>query len=51
MNIPVNNSYLFGLPGKGGYNYLIVTNLLRKYANLCGAQKSHTVRGTELRKI
>ncbi|XP_077275966.1 uncharacterized protein LOC143904871 [Temnothorax americanus] len=51
-NVNKNNPYLFGIPGtfKGDYKYLRACDLMRKFAEECGAAKSNILRGYILRK-
>lgn len=51
-NVNKKNPYLFGIPGtfKGDYKYLRACELMRKFAEECGAEKPSTLRGTILRK-
>lgn len=45
-----NNPYIFGVPGRGGTNYLSACTLIRKFSFECGAEFPNRLRGTLLRK-
>lgn len=49
--VPVNNTYLFGLPSKSGKIATIdACALFRTYSQACGADNPTSLRGTKLRK-
>ncbi|XP_031333648.1 uncharacterized protein LOC116163696 [Photinus pyralis] len=49
--VDVKNPFVFGIPNRSdSYHYLRATELLRKFAVECGAEKPTTLRGTALRK-
>ncbi|XP_037052125.1 uncharacterized protein LOC119085748 isoform X2 [Bradysia coprophila] len=49
--VPVNNTYLFGLPSKSGKILKIdACTLFRTYSSACGAEDPASLRGTKLRK-
>ncbi|XP_066595399.1 uncharacterized protein [Prorops nasuta] len=52
MGIHIKNPYLFALPGfyKNRHKHLHSTDLMRQYADKCGAKYPHLLRGTLLRK-
>lgn len=49
-SVPDENPFVFGISGSTNYKHLRANDLIRKYAEDCGAKKSGLLRGTLLRK-
>lgn len=49
-NVPVDNPYLFGVPGTTSWKHLRACDLLRQFSEACNAEQPTTLRGTSLRK-
>ncbi|KAK9872736.1 hypothetical protein WA026_019517 [Henosepilachna vigintioctopunctata] len=49
-NVPDENPYVFGLPGKEREDHIEACPLLREHSEKCGAKNPHLLRGTKLRK-